>query len=242
MPRGERLMDLLERLRGADASSVDALAAEMGVSPRTIHRDLATLRERGIPVTGEAGPGGGVRLEGERGVTAVHLTIAEVVTLWLSARLSQAASDLPWNGAADSALRKLLASLPKARASQLRALCRRVVIGPPASEQLRSKAGRPPTELLPLVEEAFTSGIALAFSYVDRHGNPSTRQVELHGLLVQTPIWYLLTHDIDKSEARVFRMDRVSSPRLLPHVRFNHDPKRLSAALPEHMDWKALVI
>ena len=82
----------------------------------------------------------------------MHLSLAEVVTLWISARLSQAASDLPWSGAADSALSKLLASLPKARAAQLRSLCRRVVIGPPASDQLRVSAGRPPRELLRLVE------------------------------------------------------------------------------------------
>ncbi|MET0384456.1 MAG: WYL domain-containing protein [Polyangiales bacterium] len=241
MGRGERLMDLLERLRGTEASNVDVLAQELGVSPRTIHRDLAALRDRGIPVTGESGPGGGVRLEGDRGVTAVHLTLAEVVTLWLSARLSQAASDLPWSGAADSALRKLLASLPKARASQLRALCKRVVVGEPASQQLRAAAGRPPTELLRLVEEAFNAGVALSFNYEDRNGQKSVRQVELHGLLVQAPVWYLLTHDLGKHQARSFRMDRISAPRLLKSIAVAPNPDRLKAALPDHMPWKPLV-
>lgn len=239
--RAERLMDLLERLRGADASSVETLATELGVSARTLHRDLATLRERGVPVTGESGPGGGVRLEGDRGVTAVHLSLAEVVTLWLSARLSQAASDLPWSGSADSALAKLLASLPKPRAAQLRALCRRVVVGPPPSEALRADAGKAPRELLRLVEEAFTSGVVLAFHYVDRNGNTSVRQVETHGLLVRSPVWYLLTRDIDKREPRVFRMDRISRPRLLSQARFQPDPKLLWAALPEEIQWSTLL-
>ncbi len=243
MARGERLMDLLERLRAADSSSVDALAAELGVSARTLHRDLATLRERGIPVTGESGPGGGIRLEGERGVTAVHLSVAEVVTLWLSARLAQAASDLPWSGAADSALAKLLASLPKARAAQLRALCRQVVVGPPASEAMRANAGRAPRELLRLVEEAVTAGTVLAFDYVDRNDKRSTRHVETHGLLVQSPLWYLMTRDIDKRETRVFRMDRISRPRLLRSARFQPDAKLLREMLPpEHVaQWRTLL-
>jgi len=88
-------MDLAELLRGREAVTVEALAAELGVSRRSVLRDLATLRARGLPITGDPGPGGGVRLEGERGVTAVHLGIGEVVSLWLAARLSRAASDLP---------------------------------------------------------------------------------------------------------------------------------------------------
>jgi predicted DNA-binding transcriptional regulator YafY len=241
MGRAERLMDLLERLRGADSSNIDELAKELNVSARTIHRDLASLRERGIPVTGESGPGGGVRLEGERGVTAVHLSIAEVVTLWISARLSQAASDLPWSGAADSALSKLLASLPKARAAQLRSLCRRVVVGPPGSEQLRAGAGRPPRELLRLFEEAFTAGIALGFSYTDRKGNQTVRQVEPHGLLLLAPVWYLVSRDIEKGEFRTFRMDRISQPRLLREQRFRPDRALLMANLPADVPWKPLV-
>src|SRR5687768_12695427 len=120
MSRAERLMDLAEHLRGRDATSVRVLAEELGVSRRTLLRDLAALRARGLPISGESGPGGGVRLEGDRGVTAVHLSLAEVVTLWLAARLSQAASVLPWSGAASSALGKLLGSLPKARGRELK--------------------------------------------------------------------------------------------------------------------------
>ncbi|HKU44492.1 MAG TPA: WYL domain-containing protein [Polyangiales bacterium] len=241
MPRAERLLSLSDALRGSDSRTIDDLARELGVSARTVHRDLATLRERGLPITGEAGPGGGVRLEGGRGVTAVHLSIAEVVTLWLSARLSRAASDLPWGGAASSALNKLLASLPRARQSELRALCRRVIVGPPASPQLTAAAGRGVPELLGLVEQAITAGIGLRFAYVDRNGQRSTqRTVELHGLLVQTPIWYLITRDVDKAEPRVFRMDRVSSPRLLPELRFRPDSKVIWAALPERVAWRPL--
>jgi predicted DNA-binding transcriptional regulator YafY len=240
MPRTDRVMDLLELLRGRGAVSVAALADELGVSRRTVLRDLATLRARGLPITGEAGPGGGVRLEAERGVAAVHLSLAEVVSLWLAASLSRAASDLPWGGAARSGLAKLLASLPAERGRELRALCRRVVIGPPASERVRGGAGRPPAELLALFERAFLAGQGLAFRYVDQAGQASWRRVEPHGLLVQPPVWYLLTRDVDKAAARMFRMDRIASPRLLSEHPFRPDPAVVAATLPAGVDWRPL--
>jgi predicted DNA-binding transcriptional regulator YafY len=116
-----------------------------------------------------------------------------------------------------------------------------VVVGPGASDELRATAGRPPAELLRLVEEAFSAGVALSFQYVDRNGRRSERQVELHGLLVQAPVWYLLARDIVKAEPRVFRMDRVSAPRLVPGHRFKPDPKQMWAALPPDVDWKTLL-
>jgi predicted DNA-binding transcriptional regulator YafY len=224
-------MDLAERLRVAEATTADRLAAELGVSTRTIRRDLATLRERGSLITGEPGPGGGLRLERDRGLSAVHLSLAEIVTLWLSARLSQAASTLPWSGAADRALAKILSSLPRTRARELRAMCRRVIVGQPPTGKMLESAGTSPPELLRLFEESFTAGVGLGFAYVDRNGQASTRRVEAHGLLVQSPIWYVLGRDGDKREPRMFRMDRISRPRLLTEIGFRPRPEVIEELL-----------
>src|SRR5688572_2609188 len=141
MPRAERLMELADLLRGCETATVSDLAHELGVSRRTLLRDLVALRERGMPISGEAGPGGGVRLEGDRGLAAVHLSLGEIVAIWLGARLSRAASDLPWGEAANSAMAKLLSSLPARKARALRALSRRVIAGEPASAAIRAEAG-----------------------------------------------------------------------------------------------------
>lgn len=234
-------MDLADLLRGSEGTTIAALAEELSVSQRTVLRDFATLRQRGLPITGEAGRGGGVRLEGRRGVAAVHLSIAEVVSLWLAARLSRESSDLPWGDSARSALSKLLASLPADRARELRRLCRRVVIGPAASDRVRATASAPPKELLHLFEHAFTTGLGLAFRYVDRAGLPSTRRVEPHGLLVESPVWYILAYDLDKGAPRSFRMDRVSSPRVLLDVQFRPRLDVLSAQLPDQERWRPLL-
>lgn len=122
-----------------------------------------------------------------RGVTAIHLSLKEVIAMWLVARLSREASQLPWSEAACSALAKLLASLPARRARELRALCRRVIVRPPA-EDVRSTAGAPPAELLHLFEEAFSTGCGLGFHYTDRLGSGSQRRIEPHGPLVTPPV------------------------------------------------------
>ncbi|MBK8213219.1 MAG: WYL domain-containing protein [Myxococcales bacterium] len=229
MSRAVRLMELADRLRSADTTTVGTLAHDLGVSARTVLRDLATLRERGMPISGEVGPGGGVRLEGSRGVTAVHLGVAEIVTLWLAAQLARAGSELPWSSSASRALTKLLASLPKPRAAQLRALSRRVFVGPMASEAVRTSAGPPPAELLRIFEEAFSAGLGLRFAYRDREGKVTARRVEPHGLLVQSPVWYVLARDLEKGEPRMFRMDRIRAPAKLEGHAFRPDRAVLDA-------------
>jgi predicted DNA-binding transcriptional regulator YafY len=241
MSRALRVMELEELLKARDTTTVAELAQALGVGERSIRRDLATLRERGLPISGDPGPGGGIRLEGERGLTAVHLSLAEIVSLWLAARLAQAASDLPWSPAANSALTKLLGSLPKARAKELRALCRRVIIGAAPSAQVVASAGSTPKELLSRFEQAFSRGHGLGFDYRDRNGQRSTRRTEPHGLLVQSPVWYLLTRDIDKDGPRMFRMDRISRPHVLPELHFRPDAAVIWSQLPEDCEFWPLL-
>lgn len=240
MSRADRLMDLVDLLRGREGATIEELADELGVTSRTLFRDLALLRDRGMPITGEPGPGGGVRLDRDRGVTAVHLATAEVAALWLAARLSSVASEVPWSAEARSAMAKLLSSLPRDKARELRALCRRVVVGPPASPRVREGAGAPPPSLLGLFEKAFTRGIGLGFSYVDREGRATARRAEPHGLLVEPPVWYIVARDVDKGEPRTFRMDRISNPRLVPEHAFRPDPAVLDAQLPDRERWRPL--
>lgn len=233
-------MDLANLLRGRDTTTVDDLAEELGVSRRTVLRDLASLRERGLPISGEAGPGGGVRLEGDRGLAAVHLSLNEIVSIWLAARLSRGASDLPWGEAASSGMAKLLSSIPTAKARALRSLCRRVIAGQPASAIIRAGAGATPPELLRLFEEAFSAGLGLGFHYTDREGRKTQRRIEPHGLLVETPVWYVLARDVDKREPRMFRMDRIARPRLLPDIVFRPDLQVIRAQLPDLDRWRPL--
>jgi len=223
MPRVDRVFELLDYLRGHEASTVAAIASDLGVSRRTVLRDLATLRERGWPIRAEAGPGGGIVLERDRGLSAVHLSGDEIAALWLSVQLSASMSSVPWRAAARSALDKAFASLPAPRAKALRRLVRRVLVGRPASARIREELGTVSTDLLTAFERAFTLDACLAFEYTDRRGRKTRRTVEPHGLLIEVPAWYLLARDTETGAARMFRMDRIRHARVVEDRRFKPD-------------------
>ena len=218
-----RLPALQALLRARESATARQLAEELGVSERTVHRDLALLREQGVPIESEPGPGGGFRLERDRGVVAVHFALGEVIALWLAAKLSAAAAGSPWGHAARGALDKVLASLPKERARELRALSRRVVIGRPASPRIYAELGTPALAAIAAVERAFAEGVCLALDYEDRGGRATSRTVEPHGLLVEMPAWYLLCRDLEKRAVRMFRLDRIRRARALAGRPFQPD-------------------
>jgi predicted DNA-binding transcriptional regulator YafY len=60
--RADRLLSLVLLLQTRGSVTARSLAAELGVSVRTVYRDLAALGAAGIPVITESGPGGGCKL------------------------------------------------------------------------------------------------------------------------------------------------------------------------------------
>jgi predicted DNA-binding transcriptional regulator YafY len=60
--RADRLVSLALLLQARGGTTARALAAELGVSVRTVYRDLEALGAAGVPVITESGPGGGCRL------------------------------------------------------------------------------------------------------------------------------------------------------------------------------------
>ena len=221
--RIDRLPALQALLRARESATAWQLAGELFVSERTVLRNLATLREQGVPIESEPGPGGGFRLERDRGVVAVHFSLGEVIALWLAATLSASAGSTPWGHAARGALDKVLASLPRQRARELRSLSRRVVVGRPASPRTYGEIGAPLTAVLGAVERAFAEGVCLALDYVDRSGRATSRTVEPHGLLVEMPAWYLLCRDLEKRAVRMFRLDRIQRAQALTGAPFQPD-------------------
>jgi predicted DNA-binding transcriptional regulator YafY len=210
--RRDELIRLLRRR--ADWRTQD-LAAELGVSQRTVLRDLDRLRDQGFVISTMTGPGGGVHLEPTSVMVTSQLAGDDVVSLILAVAIAQAFPWMPFATGARSALAKIEASLPSERARNVQDLMMRILIGTPSPASIRHGTTISPL-LARLFETAFSEQRLLAFAYRDRDGSASRRLVEPHGLLVRAPLWYVIAWDTAIDEPRLFRADRIRSPHVTP--------------------------
>ena len=104
--RQHRLIEELRRRRGRHATA-DDLAVALGVDVRTVERDIARLRDAGIPIAARRGPGGGFLLDVPPAVAPVQLSPGEIAAL-----IASVAAVGPYVSAtAHSALSRLLEAL-----------------------------------------------------------------------------------------------------------------------------------
>jgi predicted DNA-binding transcriptional regulator YafY len=111
MARSERLLELVQALRRHRRPvSGQALAGELGVSLRTIYRDIQTLIGQGAPIDGEAGLGFVLR----PGFVLPPLMFSdeELEALVLGLRWVAQRTDASFEHAAMNALAKIAAVLP----------------------------------------------------------------------------------------------------------------------------------
>lgn len=111
MARIERLLDLVQALRRRRMPVTAAtLAEELGISPRTLYRDIATLRGQGARIDGE--PGLGYILRPGFFLPPLMLDGEEIEALLLGGRWVAQRTDSKLAEAAQSALTKISAVLP----------------------------------------------------------------------------------------------------------------------------------
>ncbi|MGL5809919.1 MAG: helix-turn-helix transcriptional regulator, partial [Nocardioides sp.] len=68
--RQHALIEELRRRRG-NPRSAQALADSLGVTPRTVERDVARMRECGVPIRVQRGPGGGYLFDVRSSITPI---------------------------------------------------------------------------------------------------------------------------------------------------------------------------
>ncbi len=167
MSRAERLLDLMQNLRLRRRPVVGAaLADELGVSLRTLYRDIAALQAQGAHIEGEAGLG--YVLKPGFTLPPLMFSLEEVEALALGARWVDGRSDEGLSKAARGALAKIAAVLPPERADALD--WPTLIAGPsPTGEREAAK--------LRLVRAALNGERKLGFAYENKDGRRSARIV-----------------------------------------------------------------
>ncbi|WP_448808214.1 helix-turn-helix transcriptional regulator [Agromyces bauzanensis] len=210
-----RTLELLSLLQSHRHWSARELVDRLGVSERTLRRDVERLRELGYGIESMRGSAGGYRLEAGTGLPPLLLTDDEGVAIAVGLR-SQATAGL--RGAEHttlSALAKIEQVLPPALRRRIGALASHATVGGGGRGSARDGTVARPTpeidtDLLGLVALACRDSERLRFSYTDAAGQASARIVEPYRLVPVARRWYLLAWDRQREDWRTFRLDRIS--------------------------------
>ncbi|MGW0330272.1 helix-turn-helix transcriptional regulator [Streptomyces sp. NPDC003011] len=201
-----RLLQLLSLLQTPREWPGGELSERLGVSRRTVRRDIDRLRELGYPVQASMGADGGYRLVAGKAMPPLVLDDEEAVAIAVGLR---AGAGHALEGVDEASVRAL-AKLEQVLPSRLR---HRVATLQAATTPLTSGDGASiAPETLTVMASTVAGRERLRFAYRARDGAESRRVVEPYRLVSTGRRWYLVAYDLDRGDWRTFRVDRVSSP------------------------------
>ena len=205
MSRSERLFDLLQALRRHRRPvSGRILADEIGVSIRTLYRDVASLQAQGATIEGE--PGVGYVLRPGFFLPPLMFPPEEIEALVLGSRWVAERADGDLRDAARSALARIAATLSPALRDEMHASA--LLVGP--------GAGLPADAVDPaLLRKAIRIERKLSLSYRDGGGTLSQRVVWPCALAFFDQVRLLVGWCELRQDFRSFRTDRIAEARLL---------------------------
>lgn len=203
MRRADRLFQIVQHLRGGRLVTAANLARRLEVSERTIYRDIADLQSTGVPIDGEAGIGYIMRSGFD--LPPLMFTRDEIVALVTGARMVRAWGGTKMVAAAEEALVKIEAVLPKAEQSR---------VGDTKIFSPRIGLAGQASELIDRCEHAIEARAILALDYSDEYGTTTNRNVQPLGLWFWGKVWTLVGWCELRDDFRAFRLDRISG--LLP--------------------------
>lgn len=198
MSRSERLLDLIQSLRRHRRPvSGQALADELGISIRTLYRDIATLQGQGAPIEGEAGLG--YVLKPGFMLPPLMFSDEEIEAIVLGSRWVAKQPDRRLSAAAANALAKIAAVLPDDLREDLDASA--LLVGPPAAAAESIDLG--------LVRQAIRKECKLGFLYSDAGGAASQRVVWPFALGFFDKVRVVVAWCEMRQDFRHFRSDRI---------------------------------
>jgi predicted DNA-binding transcriptional regulator YafY len=212
--RADRLFLIVHQLRGRRVTPARRLAAALGVSLRTVYRDVADLQLAGVPIEGEAGLGYALRKGSD--VPPLMFTREELEALVVGARFTEAFAGRRLGRAAQQALTKIEAVLPpglRARSERSRILAPRME----ARNELR--------ERLDHLHGAIDERRVVRLGYATPNGAATQRDVEPLCLAFWGQAWTLGGWCRLRVDFRNFRLDRIAELAVLEEV-VVEDPAR----------------
>jgi predicted DNA-binding transcriptional regulator YafY len=197
-----RILTLLSLLQARQESSATFLAERLGVSPRTVRRDVERLRELGYTVTTLRGPAGGYRLSAGAELPPLLFDDDQAVAVALALAVAPASGTAIGEAAA-----RALGTVRQVMPSRLR-------------HRMDS------IEVLSTPSTVVVDPEALRFDYAPVWGEAEVGpplSVEPHAVVTSNGRWYLLAWAPAADDWRTYRVDRMH-PRAATRRSFSRRP------------------
>jgi len=200
MRRADRLFRIVQLLRAGRLVTARVLAEKLEVSARTVYRDIVDLQLSGMPIEGEAGVGYTLRRDFD--IPPLMFDREEIAALVLGARMVRSWSSPQLAEAANRALRKIEAVLPRNLRDEVDA----VALFAPGFH-FPSEVRQP----LDLLRTAAAKKQVVRFGYRRGDGEASERRARPLALAYWGKSWTLIAWCELREDFRSFRVDRMDS-------------------------------
>ena len=197
-----RVLRLLSLLQQRPVWTGPELAERLGVTTRSIRRDVERLRGLGYPVQATQGLGGGYQLGRGKDLPPLLLDDDEAVAIAVSLRLAAGGTVTGASEAALSTLAKLDQVMPPRLRSEVKAIHQ-------STETLSSNTDLVDGDVLLTLAKACRDLMRIRFGYVARDGVATERWVEPVRLVATGRRWYLMAWCVEREDWRTFRLDRM---------------------------------
>ena len=132
----ERQEQILDCLRSENYWTGDQICEQLQISYRTLMRDLAELKESGIPIRSERGRGGGISIVGRWGLGKLQLNNSEVISLLVSLAISESIKSPIMLDNLSSIRRRISSAFPVEQQQVIAKIRKRILIGDYASKNV----------------------------------------------------------------------------------------------------------
>ncbi len=195
MPRSDRLFDLIQIMRDGRLHRAADLAQVLGVSVRSIWRDMGVLAASGMPVEGERGVG--YILRAPITLPPMMLSPAEMIALRAGVRLMAEGADPALAAAARTLAAKIATVAPALRDEG------EDIFAPRPSESRRASPH------LPLLRKAIRQSERLTIAVLDPSGQLTQRDVRPLSLSLSGQTWVLTAWCETRVRFEEFGLDRL---------------------------------
>ncbi len=190
----------MQHLRARRLTTAAQLSGWLGVSARTIYRDIRDLSLSGVPVEGEAGVG--YRIDRAYDLTPLMFTPDEVEAVVVGLRMAEAFAGPSLRSAARMALDKVALALPQQRRAEIeqpQLFAPTFHINPALGERVE------------VVRQSIAARRKLDVSYRDKKEQESRRVLRPLGLYFWGTGWSLAAWCESRKDFRSFWLHKMSS-------------------------------